>query len=79
MSQQDMETQDIRQQLINELPESCRGVGKNFFDCVESTVQELNLSANTTYDEMETIINQKVIPVCIEKYDIEKCLESNSK
>ena len=80
-SQHDLETIQIKQQLINQLPSGCREVGKNFFNCVEENVdiftKELVNPQNMSYEELERSINDKVIPICLEKFPVQKCVDQN--
>lgn len=80
---EDQEAKEIKNTLINQLPQQCREIGVKFFDCIEEqTGKELNLrgnSENISYEELEQIINEKVLPVCSSKFDVEKCFNENSK
>jgi len=80
---EDQEAREIKNSLINQLPEKCKDIGKNFFECIENqTANEINSKPNPeniTYEELEKIINEKVLPICSSKYDIEKCFNENSK
>lgn len=79
----DQEATEIKNSLINQLPEKCRDIGEKFFNCIENqTGKELQSKGNPeniSYEELEKIINEKVLPICSSTYDVEKCINENSK
>lgn len=77
----DAETQQIKKQLIEELPLACREMGANFFNCVEENMEKISgeFTENMSYEEVEKKISERVIPLCIQKYDVQKCVEDNAQ
>jgi len=80
---EDQEAMEIKNSLINQLPSQCRELGIKFFNCIEEyTTKEIQSrpnSDNISYEDLEKIISEKVLPVCSSKFDVEKCFNENSK
>ena len=77
----DQESQEIKKALIEQLPNECRSLGLKFFECIEEeTSKQLPSSGeNTSYEEVEKLINNSIIPICISQYNIEDCVNKNTK
>ena len=77
----DLNPNDIRMQLVNDLPLECRDLGKNFFECIETKMDEMQhlLTPNISYEDLDKFVNEKVLPQCAEKYDVASCVNKYSK
>ena len=65
--------------IIDLIIPECRGVAKNFFDCIEEKTQNIDFKSATSYEEVEKDLNEKYIPACMETYNLEGCLQLNEK
>ena len=65
--------------IIDLIIPECRGVAKNFFDCVEEKTQNIDFKNAKSYEEVEKDLNEKFIPGCMETYNLEGCLQLNEK
>ena len=53
----------------------CRTIANNFFNCIENNLIPFNKDGkNYTYDELEKDLNERVIPFCLNKYNLNECL-----
>ena len=70
--------QELKDMVINSLPEQCKTVGRSFFDCLELKAQD---AQNLNYDEkqFEEYMNNSAIPKCLTEHNLEECLIKNSK
>jgi len=70
--------QDLKNMVLNSLPEQCREIGKTFFDCLEIKSQE---AQNLNYNEkqFEEFMNTSAIPKCLTEHNLEECLIKNQK
>ncbi len=71
---------EITNQMINQISLNCREIGMNYFKCVENNVNEIKnvLPKDISYEEILKTISEKIIPSCIEKFDVQKCMNSIS-
>lgn len=80
---EDQEAREIKNSLLNQLPSQCRDLGNKFFDCIEDqTAKELSIRGNPdnmSYEDLEKIINEKVLPTCSTQFDVEKCVNEFNK
>lgn len=67
-----LEAKSIILDLI--IPE-CRGVAKNFFDCVDQKTQITDFTTTNNKD-IENELDKKYIPDCMKTNNLEGCLES---
>ena len=73
-------SENIQQELINQIPIECREIGKKFFECIANSSEDIIKSTDVnSYEQLEKIIEEKIFPICIEKYDLEKCVEQLTK
>ena len=70
--------QELKNMVINSLPEECRAVGKNFFECLELKAKD---AQNLNYDEkqFEEFMNTSAIPKCLTEFNLEECVVKNQK
>jgi len=68
--------QELKNMVINSLPEQCRTVGRSFFECLELKAQD---AQNLNYNEkqFEEFMNTSAIPKCLTEYNLEECLVKN--
>lgn len=72
--------EEAKELVIQSLAPECRGVGKNFFNCVESKILQLSSNQNIAYNEIEQKMMNTYVPECMSKFNLEECLskyESN--
>lgn len=68
----------LKMDVVNSLPEACRELGKNFFDCLELKAQDaMNLNYNDK--QYESFMNDSALPQCLNEYNLEDCLVKNQK
>ncbi len=65
--------EEAKKIVLDSLPNECRGVASNFFDCVDVKIKELE---NNKFDmtKFEEEFNKSITPQCMSKYDMESCL-----
>lgn len=65
--------QELKNMVLNSLPEQCRQIGKNFFDCLELKAKD---AQNLNYNEQqfEAFMNNSGIPKCLSDFNLEECL-----
>lgn len=70
--------QELKNMVINSLPEQCRAVGRTFFDCLELKAQD---TQNLNYNEkqFEEFMNSSAIPHCLNEHNLEECLIKNQQ
>jgi hypothetical protein len=68
--------QELKNMVINSLPEACRNVGREFFDCLELKSQEAQ-SSNLNEKQFEEFMNNTAIPKCLSEFNLEECLVKN--
>lgn len=65
--------------LMGIVPE-CRDVAKKFFQCLEDNLNPYDKKGKLlTYQQLEYELNKHVIPMCMEKYNLEACLKKYDK
>jgi len=62
--------------VVNSLPEECREVGRNFFNCLETKYKENN---HLNDQQLEESLNNNIIPFCLSQFNLEECLSKDHK
>lgn len=70
--------QELKNSVINSLPEQCRTVGKSFFDCLELKAQDAQ-NLNYSEKQFDDFMNTNAIPKCLADNNLEECLIKNQK
>jgi hypothetical protein len=70
--------EQARQFIVNQLVPECREIGNNFFSCLEKRIATLD-PKTTSYEEMEKKMGESFIPECMKTFDLDSCLNKNSK
>lgn len=70
--------QELKNMVINSLPEACRQIGRTFFECLETRAKEVD-STITNEKQFEAFMNETAIPKCLSEYNLEECLIKNQK
>ncbi len=68
--------QELKNMVINSLPEQCRTVGRSFFECLELKAQDAQ-NSNFNEKQFEEFMNTSAIPKCLNEYNLEECLVKN--
>jgi hypothetical protein len=71
--------EEAKNLVIDSLVPECRDVGRNFFNCVETSLMGLTSKANTDYAEIEKKMINEFVPKCMTKHDLESCLQKFEK
>jgi hypothetical protein len=86
MSAQDRSEQELISKLENASPEEaknlvvqsiipqCRGVAKNFFDCIEDKIKVYE-NKEMDLKQIEREFNDNISPSCMKDFDLEQCLK----
>lgn len=64
---------------LNGIIPECREIANNFFNCIEENLKPYGKDGTLlTYKELEKDLNERVIPFCLNKYNINECLKKFS-
>jgi hypothetical protein len=69
------EARNIILDLIN--PE-CKSVASSFFTCIEEQTNGFDIQAGGSFEKMENDLNEKFIPNCMSKHNLEECLNTHN-
>ena len=72
------EIEQTKKDVINSLPEECRTIGKSFFDCLDKNATEAQ-TKNFNEKQYEAFMVETAIPECLKEYNLDECLQKNSK
>ena len=72
------EIEQTKIDVINSLPEDCRTIGKSFFDCLEKHATE-GQTKNFNEKQYESFMVETAMPECLKEYNLDECLQKNSK
>ncbi len=67
--------EEFKTLILNSIPEQCRTLAGQFFNCVEEKVQTINTTNNL---DVENQLDKVVIPECTAKFDFESCINKMS-
>ena len=57
----------------------CKVIAEQFFNCIEENLKPYGKDGTLlTYKELEKDLNERVIPFCLNKYNINECLKKFS-
>jgi len=74
MSQKEIDQTKL--DAINSLPQQCKEIGKNFFDCLEYRAHDAQ-NLNIAEDKYDSYMSQTAVPRCLAEHNLEACLIKN--
>lgn len=68
-----------KEMLLQAVRPECRNTASNFFACVEDKIKTLDEKESSNQAIIEKKIAEKIIPDCMNNYDLESCLAKYDK
>lgn len=70
--------QELKEMVINSLPEPCKKIGTDFFDCLEVKAKDVQEKLQSE-KQFEEYMTNTAIPKCLSEFNLEECLVKNQK
>ena len=77
LNEKDKEKNDAKILILSRINSNCRTIANNFFDCMEKKYREIDKRYPRSIEEIEKISNDEFVPYCMNKFNLEECLEKN--
>ncbi len=70
--------EECKEILIDLMIPECRTVLRQLLDCIGKKSETINLDEINSFNELEQISRNKLIPQCIKEYDLSGCLQEHA-
>jgi hypothetical protein len=70
--------EEARQIILDLIQPECKSVASNFFTCIEDHTKEYDFQSGQSFEKIEVDLNEKYIPDCMNKFNLEECLNNSS-